>query len=667
MDKQLFSRYLMSLPDAAFFDLYRTYLGAVQTPFKKQDLVRDLQRLLQEPDLQQRILALLDRDDRQWLSIIGLSGSLPPEQLQSLFGNELSAIEIHQRILNLEDRLLVITDPDTLQLRLNPLLESRLQQEVVHLEAILPDHGATAGTTPGAMNDPALFMLLAYFRIPRELFRQSGGLRKREHDRLQHIFPQFTGKGVLGSTIESIIQSLTALGLLERVQGTDQYGAETVVWERFFATSPRDRIAYLTAGMIADTPEAIADAAACVAGLLQLLRPGRRYRSEDVREAARLAHAAAGRQQAPWIEDIMRGLETLGIFSSRNTQFTSTGESPVLGSQNLPSEQSGDPAAAVVVQPSFEVTLTHTADIPALLPLTALLEPVRFDLYPHFELTRDRCLRSLTRQPDAVTVLQDSCSAPLPQNVAMSLELWASEGRSITLHTGTVLTADAERRHIIEHHQQLSGLIRKTLAPGVFLMNGSPAEIQQAFAAAGLGYLPSQTRPDTRPSLQQFAPLPGTLFPAIDHNRQPRSPEPDTPDSVGLLRELNQIIDTRIEDDDHREMLRRRSSAKLLLLPEQIDPAYLPNERTEAHGLDYLGKVRLLERILQSPSDLAEITERDRTGKPVRRLLRPTKLSPSGNELFLSGLQLPGGEPVRVAVRKMSLVRKVRSGFNSRR
>ena len=693
MEQQLFSRYLMSLPDSAFYDLYRTYLGPVQTPFNKQDLVRDLLRLLQDNELQQRLFALLDQDDRYWLSIIGLAGPLPPEQLDILFGSELSPVEIHQRVLNLEDRLLIITDPEDGRLRLNPLLEADLRRRAVQIDAILPDHGREEMPTPCPTNDAALFMLMAYFRWPRDLFRQSGGLRKREHDQLGGIFPQFPEKGVLGTGLESIVSSLRTLDLLSESSPPGKFAADASVWRNFFACNPRERIAYLTAGMVADSEESIEDAAACTSGLLQLLQPGYRYCGSDLRDAARFAHAAAGRRHAPWVEDILRGLETLGVLVRRDADLLAAadclacGRTPT-GSGDSPSDEAHT-VPSIVVQPSFEVTFTHTVDIPDLLPLTALLEPVRFDLYPHFEITRDRCLQSQVHEPAAFAIMEESSGVPLPQNVAMSLELWRSEGRSISLHTGTVLTADLERRHIIEHHQQLSGMIRETLAPGVFLMHGSPEEIQQACADAGLGYLPSQSRQRARPSLRRFARLPETPIrqpePAVaalpaptsqakDQADNQASDQPDDPAGAGqqldaavLLRELNRKIDTEIPDDDQREMLRRRCRSKLLLRPEQVDPGYLPNERSEAHGLDYLGKVRLLERILQSPSDLAEITERDHSGKPVRRLLRPTKLSPSGNELYLTGLQLPGGEPIRVPVRKLSLIRKVRSGFNSRR
>ncbi|MFW5802206.1 MAG: hypothetical protein ACOCVC_09250, partial [Spirochaeta sp.] len=315
MDHNLFSQYLMSLPDSAFFDLYRTYLGPVQTPFKKQDLVRDLVKLLNNADFQRRIMLVLDDEDRHWLSIIGLSGSLSMARVQTLFGADLSPVDIHQRVLNLEDRLLIITDPETNELRLNPLLEEELQRTVVRITSILPDQGQSPIVPQCSINEAALFMLMAFFRFPREVFRQNGGLRKRDHDRLREIFPLLPPKGVLGSAVESITHGLITLGLvLPAGSSGNESSVDTESWRNLFTLPHTDRLSYLVAAMIISDMQSIEEAAACCRGLLGLLKPGRLYRRADLREAARFLHAANGKPYAPWVEDILRGMETLGIF-----------------------------------------------------------------------------------------------------------------------------------------------------------------------------------------------------------------------------------------------------------------------------------------------------------------------------------------------------------------
>lgn len=669
MKKELFSRYLMSLPDTAFFDLYRSYLGPIQTPFKKQNLIQDLIQLLKDCEVQQRIRALLNEDDRRWLSIIGLSGSLPPTQLTALFCEDYSEVDIHQRVLNLEDRLLIIIDPSSNELCLNPLLEDMLLQHAVGLSYILPDLGPTETGIPQCRTTPAtLFTILAFFRLPRSLYRQSGGLRKKEQDRLLAIFPSFTGSGVLGSAIESLLQSLRDLGLIHQYNNGDTV-ADSAAWKAFFQLPHTHRISYLTGAMIASTSQSINEAAACTLGLLQLLIPGHSYNKHDVRDAINCIHAAAGRRHSPWTEDITRALITIGVFipGANNTIVAADCTAPQ-------TESDQQNTSRLLIQPSFEVTITDLGPLPDLLPLADVLEPIRCDIYPQFELTRDRCIHAMVHNQRALELLHSLSQSELPQNIDMSIELWKSESQSLTMFSGTVLVADDERRHIIEHHQMLAPLIDQVLAPGVFLMKCSQDMVQKVFQEAGLGHVPTQSvrrqqkksvDEVTRNPVRMLQQLPLGPFnpPSRDNTSEKLSSHPDGSQPP---QDFTDIITQQISDDYHRELLLNRSRQKLLLMPEQVNPDYLPNERTEARGLDYLGKVRLLERILQSSSDLAEVTERDRSGKPMRRLLRPTKISPSGNDLYLTGLLIPGGDPVRLAVRKLSLVRKVRSGFNSR-
>lgn len=92
-------------------------------------------------------------------------------------------------------------------------------------------------------------------------------------------------------------------------------------------------------------------------------------------------------------------------------------------------------------------------------------------------------------------------------------------------------------------------------------------------------------------------------------------------------------------------------------------PGIGEKEKNEAKGLDYTGKVRLIERALSESNALLELVERTRGGSPRRVLMKPEDLRKTGTDLLLLGRSLPEEEMVTVTVRRISLVRKLKSSL----
>ena len=64
------------------------------------------------------------------------------------------------------------------------------------------------------------------------------------------------------------------------------------------------------------------------------------------------------------------------------------------------------------------------------------------------------------------------------------------------------------------------------------------------------------------------------------------------------------------------EEIRARIDKRIILFPEQIHAGMARQEKTEAGGLDYIGKVRLIEKAISSKKDLLEVIERTSKGSP---------------------------------------------------
>ena len=106
-----------------------------------------------------------------------------------------------------------------------------------------------------------------------------------------------------------------------------------------------------------------------------------------------------------------------------------------------------------------------------------------------------------------------------------------------------------------------------------------------------------------------------------------------------------------------------RIDKKLILYPDQIQQGNIRNEKTEASGMDYIGKVRLIERALESKNELLEVT----FGNPIENLtiylVKPVDFDKSQEDLLLNAISLPEEKKIQLIVRKMSKVKRLKSSL----
>ena len=116
-------------------------------------------------------------------------------------------------------------------------------------------------------------------------------------------------------------------------------------------------------------------------------------------------------------------------------------------------------------------------------------------------------------------------------------------------------------------------------------------------------------------------------------------------------------------DVEKAKELADRIERRIILTERQLALADARPERNEAVGLDYMGKVRIVERALRSPGDRLEILFRLPGAEPVRALLRPVRLEKTEKGLVLEAEDLALGGPVRVPLGAASSVRRLRASL----
>jgi hypothetical protein len=348
-------------------------------------------------------------------------------------------------------------------------------------------------------------------------------------------------------------------------------------------------------------------------------------------------------------------------------------------------------APPIIVQPNFDVGARPHLPLGEGIVLAAAARLVRYDVYSQYELTKTSFARALGLGLEAKTVLERLtrlCGGSLPQNVVFSIGAWEKEYAGISLTEGIILRAEEDRRHLLEHHKGFSRLVRLAPAPGVYVIARSGlSACLKILTDAGIEILPrlrnaeelsAGAPPHPAPRFDE-APagvvFPRALRPAVLRFPLVRRADTQQEGETGVAAQrkiprsaikeelLARLAKAKLPEDRASE-IRERIKNRLIIFPGQIRPELARGEKTEAKGLDYVGKTLVIERALASHTDYLETLIRKSDGSPARVLLRPGALRKSGAGLILEGVSLPGGETIEIPVKKISLVRRIRGSLS---
>lgn len=642
---------LLTVSDSAFFEIMRNYLGDLKTPFNKHDLIARLDSFLRDESVQGRIVSLIDEEEARIITATAMLDGPTLGDLQK-FGLGANYASLHYMVLNLEDRLVLYED-ETRRLWVTPHLLSALEGTVIHPGRLFPSIPAS-GRSPVLpwLTDVFLVSLLSFLLEEPDLFRSDGELRKRAETELSNRFPRVFGDAA-GNRRWSIVTSiLESLGLA--VRSDSKLLPRHGVWKEL-ADVPREaRLGLCWSCALESLGWGSERGAERLVGLLRAL-PGDRALSAD---AIRRVISFTSSDEAAADDEILEVLTDLGLLAEteegwfhRNSHLE----------ELFGDGREGGPAC--ILQPNFELTVKPWIDLAAGVTVAYAAEVRTFDTYPRFEITKASVSRALATGLDATVLterIRDLSGGVLPQNIGFSIQSWAKEYDSVQLYEGTVLVVDEHRRHLIEHSDDVRACIHRDLAPGVYLMREG---YEEALAAAGVEVVPQVQRVGASGRSHHRLPKSLRTFePASVSIRIEPSEPPELDTSAGNY-DLEELVNAKPLDQDIREDLRQRISRKLIVHPDQVSASSGTREKSEARGLDYLGKVKLVQQTLSSKVHHLEVVARDPKGAPLRYLVRPEGLDKSGKELLLVGKTIPDGQEVRLSVSKLSLVRKLRGTF----
>ncbi|MDR1972981.1 MAG: hypothetical protein LBQ46_13795 [Treponema sp.] len=689
---------MMTLPDDVFFDLLRSVFGHIKTPFNKQNLLADLEAFLSRDEVRENMAAYIDDEDAQVIAAVAMLHNPPAGELERFFagtGPELSVL-----LPNLEERFILyrFRDGPALRLGLNPLLEPLLGPIAADPRRVLPStplSGEKAG--PGGLGDSVPFddrTLGALFSLvlgEGNIFRIGSRPRKKTMDAAKRIFPAMD--------LEAASRCLLCLGLC-RMDGGESPVPDDHALRGFGALEPRHRQIYWAAGLAvaAETSPELLQAPQLLRGrvrslarlidrLLGLLEPGRLYPGKTL---GRLLHILERDEEGPgdpaamdapmlWAALVQAGLLRQGPQGCCLADAPAT-DAPAAGDPSAADPSAADPSAdppaaaekgraLLAMDTPFSCVVYPGVSFTDALALASFSTVRETGAVFRFELTRESCLRGFERgagAADMEALLVRLSGKPMEDSLLWTLRDWERRSTEVSLIEGAILCLAPERRYLAET-EDLAALIRRELAPGLYLLS-SGLGAAEALRKAGVDIFTHLAGPPAASPLEDsgpprpwgFPPLGKVPPPAWDRGAPGGSDSP--PEKAEDLKvRFRSALGDRTLSAAERSELAARIERRLVLAESQLIAGSVRAEKLEARGLDYVGKASIAKQAINSRSLVEALWSSAEDGAEQRILAIPQALEKSGEETVLVIGDAP--HTLRIPLGKISLLRRIKKSI----
>ncbi len=673
---QTWERVLLSLPEASFSEIIHNHLENEELLKDRERLIRRLISYLKSPRTRNRIISLMDRQDAELLTAIHLLNRPTTENLFSFLEGKRSTLDLYRHILNLEKRLIIYKNHlrEEEEIKINPLLHNLLlKRKIINTALLFPYRRCNiiVEDQPPWLTESILLAFLSYLNMNPEIIKSNGRIKKKHQEEIRSIFPGIFKSTPRGRRLDLLLSVLLNTGLVRAVKS--RIVPVTRRWEYMGEWDREKLYPYLWSSAISEDQSLPFHIYTKIVWQFILLLDKRKAMELSVmqRLVKLLLLKAKIEDNSKNLLETLIALEVIvhagGDLYRKNSNLDSF--------PNKHSDSHSRPS--LILQPNFELTLKPGISLSDGFPLALVSRIKKYDYYPVYEICRESFIKGLEKTQDTVSLynhLERVHSSPLPQNVIFTMKNWEQEYGGIKLLSGVILVVDEERRHLIEHTEGMKRWIKATLSPGIYLLDPrEEANWKKEIISAGISTVPEIKSPSSSggDTLEEdftgiastFPDLPNleSAFPldVVSHDEcwdwEERGPE----EPHGIEKELLNKLRKLDIPDKMRKELEERIKKKLLLFPEQIKPCLTEKEKTEAKGVDNLGKIRLIEIAVKSGTDMLEIIERTSAGSPRKLMLKPVELAKKFSELVLTGITVPGKERVKIPLKKIVIVRKL--------
>lgn len=618
-----------TLPDAHFFELIRMYLGEVKTPYNKQKLIEELGSFIRKEDNKNKLLSLLTQNDIEILSAVKYISPATQEKLASFFNGSYSYATLYEAVLNLEERLVlyrhVNKDDGKTIISINPLLEDALSP-FVSIDVLIEKtvFAEKNESLPFTLNPQFIASFVSFTLSHHDMCKADGAFKKRAVTELREVYLGSEENGGMEKRLQLLATGLCNLSLFH--EDDEGIAVDKVRLAAFAQLPPSVQYAYLAVASCAHLSRSTLQLNAQL--LLDVLAsvPRNGYTRTSIMRLSFIAQQNTGLLQEEFTPSgrfqrllnegtvqttagIMAGLIDVCLsFGILYVMGKNTAGQEVLAVSPLFTEQSsplpGDPKV-LSIDAVFSVTIMPGLSLAQLLPLTEFMDCVRYDTAAVFEISKQSVMRSFDNgcTPQQIFGLIEKYSAyGLSQNLSISIEEWYHSYSSASLYKGYVLKVSEEKHTLVEKNPVLAPYIRQTLCPGVYLLSiTSDEEARLVIQKSGLDFIGNiKTAQVENETLG---------LPVLTAQKKSFDETEQSPDAKKIMLASNAVqkkIITELHAElekldltvEQKEGLADRIDRRIIVNPVQLRGTSVRFERLEAGGMDYNGKIHVVDSAL---------------------------------------------------------------------
>lgn len=685
---------LSLLDDERFFEIMRIYIGEIHTPFNKDKLIEQLSSIFRKEQNKEKIIAYLSEFDIKIISAISSIENASRDKITDFFKSEYPVSEIYSQLLNLNERLIIYSyknDKEESLFAINPLLEELLQP-YINLKKLISEPVFLAHNFDPPFTLTPLFIasFISYIYENPEMCRNNCEFKKKDIEKLNLIFP---GKiDILKKLFKGLV-NLKLIKIGEKSIEVDQKRFEIfsenpeVLQYAFLSTAAAVRLGreglrsqtQLLLDVAASTPQT----GVSKSSLLRIAflisnkvadedrRPGRSRFSRMIESHLNSSEKTEYSGQIE--EEIIDNAITFGLFTEIGKSETEEAiliPGPVLTNQEL--KLSSEQKKGILnINAGTNITIMPGLTLNELMQLVLFMDVKSSSTVTEFEINRKSISRAFDKnltKEDILERLSLYNAYKIPQNLEINIEEWQTSYSSALLYKGYILKVDEKIERLVQNNPKIAPYIQLKLATGIFLLNIPLSQDADLFIKeSGLEFMGNvkAAAPENEtinyPPVNQGA---NYFYNSIDNPQAEQELLASSQKADEFKKALIEKLESMELSKQQYEGLLTRIERKVILNEEQLKPETVRLEILEADGMNYNGKIHLLENAIQA-GDMIELTIPNENDSSIMEtfLGQPLMLAKQTNDSLVKFADQKSGEIRFYSVSRANHIKIIRTSI----
>lgn len=688
------------LEENHFFEIMKMYLGEIKTPYNKQKLIANLEGFLHKKENLVAIKSFLSDDELEIISAVVFIPDVTEEKLSSFFKNTFTYSFLYEKLLNLEERLILFktknensSQGNSFVIKFNPLLEDTFF-DLININRLLPQIEFTKTEKPAARITPELIScFISYILENPNIAKQDGTLKKHSLQNIPVVFGDEVKK------IEILYKAFLNLGILKETG----HGAE-VDWSKFsdfLNLSFAEQTVYITISscshlsreslrlhsqIFVDTVKNLSDRVFTLdlflrTGFLvsaasfdsssegsfktsrfaKIIQEGRLRLSEHNNDAVTVSTSGA-------LERMFEAAVSLGIIYISGTTKDGSKDSETVYSVSdflaAPEQCSENLSGMLRIDSSLAVSLMPGFALRDIVPLSKFMSLKKYDKVSEFLISRQSIMRGFDiglSAKEIIQILTERTLYEIPEMLKVQIEEWNSSYSSASFYKGFVLKVDGKAALAAQHNSVLSPHIHTVIAPGIFLLDvNDDAEAVSLIKKSGLDFIGKIK------SVKEENQTAGFFNLKLNDKKNFGCSGFETPseiipkkDSAEIEKELFLKLEQMELDESQKENLELRIEHKVIVNPAQLNSSILRLEKSNANAMDYAGKIYVFEQALANEEKIELRFAKD--GKKELSVFgKPVGIRKQSDDVFVQLLLVPENVVKEFSLGKAQFIKRIK-------